>query len=74
MTTEQLRELVASYVDGMDTIADDENLIYAGLDSMMIMGIVEELRTLGILVNFLEFSEQPSIEAWLEKIHTHTIV
>jgi len=74
MTTEQLRELVASYVDGMDTIADDENLIYAGLDSMMIMGIVEELRTLGILVNFLEFSEQPSIEAWLEKIHTHTTV
>ena len=74
MTNEQLRELLSSYVDGMDTIADDENLIYAGLDSMMIMGIVEELRTLGILVNFLEFSEQPSIEAWLEKIHTHTKV
>ncbi|GKU83912.1 phosphopantetheine-binding protein [Niallia sp. NCCP-28] len=75
MTKEQLRELLSSYVeDEMDTIADDENLIYAGLDSMMVMSIVEELRTRGILVNFLEFLEQPSIEAWLEKIHIYTTV
>lgn len=75
MTKEQLRELLSSYVDDeMDTIADDENLIYAGLDSMMIMSIVEELRTRGILVNFLELLEEPSIEAWLEKIYLYSRV
>lgn len=74
MNKEQLRELLSSYLDEIETIADDENLTYAGLDSMKIMSIIEELRQSNILVNFLEFSEQPTIEAWLEKIHTHTTV
>jgi aryl carrier-like protein len=73
MTKEQLRELIASYVDEeIDSIADNDNLVYEGVDSMMMMSIVEELRTRGILVNFLELSEQPTIEAWFEKIHVHT--
>ncbi|WP_374717490.1 phosphopantetheine-binding protein [Neobacillus sp.] len=75
MTREQLRELIASYIeDEMDTIADDENLLYAGLNSMMIMSIVEELRKQGISVNFLDFLEQPTVEGWLEKIQTHSAV
>ncbi|MFH7820365.1 phosphopantetheine-binding protein [Neobacillus thermocopriae] len=75
MTRQQLRELIASYIeDEMDTIADDENLLYAGLNSMMIMSIVEELRKQGISVNFLELLEQPTVEGWLEKIHTHSTV
>ncbi|MCD4839429.1 phosphopantetheine-binding protein [Neobacillus sedimentimangrovi] len=75
MTREQLRELIASYLeDEMDTIADDENLLYAGLNSMMIMSIVEELRKQGISVNFLDFLEQPTVEGWLEKIQTHSAV
>ncbi|AIM17001.1 MULTISPECIES: phosphopantetheine-binding protein [Neobacillus] len=75
MTRKQLRELIASYIeDEMDTIADDENLLYAGLNSMMIMSIVEELRKQGISVNFLDFLEQPTVEGWLEKIQTHSAV
>jgi bifunctional isochorismate lyase / aryl carrier protein len=75
MTRKQLRELIASYLeDEMDTIADDENLLYAGLNSMMIMSIVEELRKQGISVNFLDFLEQPTVEGWLKKIQTHSAV
>jgi aryl carrier-like protein len=75
MTKKQLRDLVASYIDEeIDSIADNDNLVFEGVDSMMIMSIVEELRTQGILVTFLELSEQPTIDTWLEKIHAHTSV
>lgn len=75
MTNEQLRALIGTYIsEEIDTISDDENLIYAGIDSMLMMAIVEDLRTRGILVNFLEFSEQPTIEAWLQKIDEHMTV
>ncbi|HWL11675.1 MAG TPA: phosphopantetheine-binding protein [Ureibacillus sp.] len=74
MTKEQLRELLSRFLEEMETIADDENLEYAGLDSMMMMSIVEQLRAQDILVNFLELAEEPTIEAWIEKIHKHMTV
>lgn len=75
MTKEQLRDLIASYMnENIDDIAENDNLVYEGLDSMMVMSIVEDLRAQGILVTFLELVEQPTIEAWLEKIHHYTTV
>ncbi len=73
MRKAQLHDLIASYMnEDIDDIGDNDNLVYEGLDSMMLMSIVEDLRAQGILVTFLELVEQPTIEAWLEKIQNFT--
>ncbi len=43
---------------------DDENLLYAGLDSVRLMHLLECWRRAGASVNFVELAEQPAINNW----------
>lgn len=64
-TIEQLRKLIEPYVsEPIDTISDDDYLLDAGIDSITIMTIVEELRQQGILITFIQLADNPSIKAW----------
>ena len=64
-TIEQLRKLIEPYVsEPMDEISDDDYLLDAGIDSITIMSVVEELRQQGILVTFIQMADNPSIKAW----------
>lgn len=64
-TIEQLRKLIEPYVsEPMNTISDNDYLIDAGIDSITIMSIVEELRQQGILVTFIQLADNPSIKGW----------
>ncbi|MGM9948640.1 MAG: phosphopantetheine-binding protein [Lysinibacillus sp.] len=64
-TIEQLRKLIEPYVsEPMDEISDDDYLLDAGIDSITIMSVVEELRQQGILVTFIQMADHPSIKAW----------
>lgn len=62
MTAEALRIEVADLVGG--PVADEENLLDAGLDSIRLMTLVERLRADGHEVSFVDLAEQPTLAAW----------
>lgn len=49
-------------------LADDENLIDVGLDSVRLMTLVEQINALGIYVDFVQLAERPTLAAWRELI------
>ncbi|MGQ5522679.1 isochorismatase family protein [Chitinimonas sp. PSY-7] len=46
-----------------DLLADD-NLLYAGLDSIRLMSLVERWRTAGADISFAQLGEQPTLTQW----------
>ena len=65
-TREQLRALVAGLLDEpAEQLADGDDLILDwGLDSMRVMGLVEDLNAGGVRVTMRELAERPTIAAW----------
>jgi aryl carrier-like protein len=49
-----------------DELADDEDLIAAGLDSVRILGLVERWRAAGLEVSFAELAERAMLSAWFQ--------
>ncbi|GAA3883336.1 hypothetical protein GCM10022243_55050 [Saccharothrix violaceirubra] len=45
-------------------IADDDNLLDHGLDSVRVMSLVEGWRAGGAEVAFVDLAENPTVEAW----------
>lgn len=45
-------------------IADDENLLEQGLDSINIMQLVSRWRSIGNKITFSQLLEKPTISAW----------
>ncbi|OBX36099.1 isochorismatase [Halomonas elongata] len=45
-------------------MAADENLLDYGLDSLQVMNLVAELKTLGVTLSFEELTRTPTLEAW----------
>jgi len=62
MTIDQLRTEVAEVLG--EPVADDDDLLDAGLDSIRLMALVERLRAAGHEVSFVELAEQPTVAAW----------
>ena len=70
MTIEELYAIILPYLDeDMKDINEEEDLTDAGLDSITLMSITEELRTQNIMVNFMELAEKPTLAAWLNIIN-----
>ena len=70
MTIEELYAIILPYLDeDMKDINEEEDLTDAGLDSITLMSITEELRTQNIMVNFMELAEEPTLAAWLNIIN-----
>lgn len=47
-----------------EELADDENLLERGLDSIRIMSLVERWRSAGLEVTFVELAERPTLTDW----------
>ncbi|MBK1783167.1 phosphopantetheine-binding protein [Prauserella cavernicola] len=48
----------------VDEVADDDDLIDHGLDSIRVMHLVERWRAEGAHVSFVQLAEQPTIQGW----------
>lgn len=61
----ELREQLATLLQmTAQDLSDDDNLLYAGLDSVRLMHLLERWRRAGANLNFVELAEQPAINAW----------
>jgi bifunctional isochorismate lyase/aryl carrier protein len=47
-----------------DELFDDENLMYAGLDSIRLMSLLERWRRAGAVTTFVELAERPTLADW----------
>ncbi|GAA4840551.1 phosphopantetheine-binding protein [Saccharopolyspora rosea] len=65
LTLEDVRAQVAEllYEDPAE-LADDEDLLDWGLDSVRIMSLVEKWRKLGVQVTFADLAERPTLADW----------
>ncbi|MDQ7725244.1 isochorismatase [Bacillus mojavensis] len=64
-TCESIRTQIAELLqESPDDIADNEDLLNRGLDSVRIMTLVEQWRREGAEVTFVELAERPTIEEW----------
>lgn len=64
MTIETLRTEIIDVLG--EPVADDDNLIDAGLDSIRLMTLVERWRAAGREVSFVDLAERPTIAGWAD--------
>lgn len=62
----QLAELLGEPLDDVRLLADDDDLLGCGLDSIRLMYLQERLRAGGLAVEFAQLARRPCLEAWLE--------
>ena len=65
LTAEQVRADVAGLL-GCDEaeLTPDADLLDLGLDSIRIMGLIEQWRAAGVTVEFADLAEQPHLAHW----------
>jgi bifunctional isochorismate lyase / aryl carrier protein len=64
-SVEALRAEVAALLEVPQTdLLDDENLMYAGLDSIRLMSLLERWRRAGVSATFVELAETPTLADW----------
>lgn len=72
-TIQRLREDIAAILaQPVSAIADDDNLLYTGLDSIRLMSLLERWRREGVELGFVELAERPTIAGWWELIAART--
>jgi aryl carrier-like protein len=65
LTLERMRaDLAALLYEDPSAIADDDNLIDLGLDSMRAMSLITRWRTAGADITFAECAERPELGHW----------
>lgn len=66
-TPQSLRASVAAVL-GVPAaqLSDDENLMYAGLDSIRLISLVERWRRAGATITFVDLAEAPTLRQWWE--------
>ncbi|WP_406691366.1 phosphopantetheine-binding protein [Saccharopolyspora sp. ID03-671] len=69
LTLEAVREQVAELLyEDPSELADDEDLIDWGLDSVRIMTLVEQWRKQGVQITFADLAERPTLADWWQVI------
>ncbi|MBB5960609.1 bifunctional isochorismate lyase/aryl carrier protein [Saccharothrix tamanrassetensis] len=64
---DRVRERIAAQLDiPPEVIADDDNLLDHGLDSVRVMALVESWRADGARVSFADLAESPTVRAWTD--------
>lgn len=67
LTLQLMRDQISQLLgESPSDLADDEDLIERGLDSIRIMSLTESWRRTGIEVTFMELAERPTIASWWE--------
>lgn len=62
----QLAELLAEPLADVEALADDDDLLGCGLDSIRLMYLQERLRGLGYPADFAQLAQAPCLGAWLD--------
>lgn len=60
---EQLAELLGEPLDDVRALADDDDLLGCGLDSIRLMYLQERVRARGLAVDFAQLAQRPSLGA-----------
>ncbi|WP_307828481.1 amino acid adenylation domain-containing protein [Antrihabitans sp. YC2-6] len=69
LSTDDIRDTIARALDiPAQAIADDDDLIALGLDSIRMMKLAGGWRKQGFAVNFAELAADPSVEAWFQRL------
>ncbi|PPK62590.1 phosphopantetheine-binding protein [Actinokineospora auranticolor] len=64
-TTDQVRAQIAELLEiPASEIADDDNLLDHGLDSIRVMTLIETWRDHGTELAFADLAETPTVTAW----------
>ncbi|MBW4716869.1 phosphopantetheine-binding protein [Saccharothrix obliqua] len=67
MTKDDVRNQIAAVLDiAPAEIADDDNLLDHGLDSVRVMSLVESWRANGASIAFVDLAETPTVAAWAD--------
>ncbi|WP_033290729.1 phosphopantetheine-binding protein [Amycolatopsis jejuensis] len=67
MTLAELRALLAGHLPvPIGEVADDTNLIEAGMESLVLMRFLNELAELGVLARYGELVASPTLAGWHE--------
>lgn len=65
LTLESMRADIAAMLhEPPEAVADDDNLIELGLDSIRAMALVQRWIAAGARVEFAEFAEKPELGYW----------
>lgn len=65
ITLDSMRQDIAKTLhESPDDIADDDNLIELGLDSMRAMALATRWRNAGVMLEFSEMAQEPTLAAW----------
>ncbi|GAA3046478.1 phosphopantetheine-binding protein [Actinokineospora globicatena] len=65
MTPDDIRTQVAALLEvPPTTLADHDNLLDHGLDSIRVMSLIETWRATGTDLTFADLAETPTIAAW----------
>lgn len=69
LTLDGLRQTIAEQLQiAAEDIQDDDNLFMLGLDSMSLMTLVGHWRALGLNVEFQDLVEEPTLNAWQDRL------
>lgn len=69
LTLEEMRADIARILMlSVDEITPDENLMYLGLDSIRVMSLLEQWRTRGAQLNFVDLAESTTLAQWWQLI------
>ncbi len=65
MSVEAVRARIAEVLGVSPAdIADEDNLLDHGLDSMRVMSLVEGFQSAGVEVSFADLAEHPTVARW----------
>ncbi|GAB4210741.1 MAG: isochorismatase [Roseiflexaceae bacterium] len=71
---EQIRADVAELLEESPAdLAEDDNLLDRGLDSIRLMSLVERWRAAGAEVGFVELAERPTLAAWWQLLEAPSL-
>ena len=69
-SAEQLQAQIADLLDEpADSFGPDDDLIDVGLDSIRLMTLVEQWRSAGVRLGFVELAERPTVNGWWSLIN-----
>lgn len=69
LTPDEIRAEVARLLDlPVSDIADDDDLLDLGMDSVRLMSLVQRWQERGVSVEFADLAERPELSAWIELV------
>lgn len=75
LTLEEMRADIARILMlSIDEITPDENLMYLGLDSIRAMSLLEQWRTRGAEINFVDLAESATLAQWWQLVQKKSVL